>query len=259
MKIIVKPSLIKSIAKDFKIDCSSLEAAFPRSVNSDYEQVWKKFIDTQAVRDIISVWEKDTGIVYCALAFMLYIRSIDKKAVPPANFFKLSMSLVNLENQSNRIYDYLYRNNFTNHMRQYVHEIKVSSEQNEFLSAYTNIRLVGFMAYKAMGRYTLDGLLHDGIKQLVFPKVVPPQLLSTVGKANKPKKMYSLHQLKKRPHDWCRLVVDKNPFVIIDVARAKFGTLVLRYEIMVPNLIFHANQKAVNDSIKKEWYRIKKL
>ena len=240
---------------------ASISNGFPMEVNSDYEAVYDSFIDTAAVKDIDKKWPQHLSTLYVAMAFASYIRTIDRRSVPNLDFLGYSLDLINLKPIAERIYAYLYRNRFLNHMRQYTHDIEiVNYEYNEFLTAYLNVRIRGTVSYKTKGRHTLDGQINNEIKPLVFPRMLP-DVLKTTQRNGKPRKMLSLSQIKTRPSEWYKLVHDKDPEIILEVARAKFGTLVFRYEFEIPHLIFSSNnsKSKVMSAVLKKWHRVRKL
>jgi hypothetical protein len=248
---------VRSLNKELGVDNS---AGFPSIVDSDYRQVFDKFIDTTVVKDIKKKWPADTASLYVAMAFVNYIRGVDSKSAPSINLFQCSLNLITLLPNSESMYNYLYLNRFINHMRQYTHTASIKHfEYNDFLEAYFNVSVEGYIAYKTKGRYTLDGLINSEIKPLVFPRMLPDQLKTTY--RDKPRKLLDLHQLKKRPNDWYKLIHDKKLDLVLYVSRAKFGTLVFKYEFNIPNLIFAngSSKQTVFNTILARWDKIRKL
>lgn len=249
--------LINKIGRELGVDFSA-PLSFPRKINTDYEQVFKNFVDTKAIQEIRDNYERPLSTVYIAMAFAQYIQAIDKKSVPNLPFTKYSIALVDFD--GDKISDYLRVNRFLNHLRQNSHRMQISSiNHNDFCTAFTNIRINGVVSYKAKGRHTLDNILHNEIKSSVFYKSFPEVLKTT--RNNKPRKMLRLNTLLSRPNEWYCLINDKKSDLVLYVARAEFGTLVFRYEFRVPYLVFaDASKKTlVSNTLLKKWKRIQKL
>lgn len=232
---------------------------FPTIVSDDYRVVWKEFIASDAITQMYSIWPKNMADAFTAMSFVGYIRDLDKKAVKSkVDLFELSISLVDFKSSARALYEYVNRKALLNHQKRYTKDIHIKNvDYNKFIGAYVNITINGYTSYKAMGRYSLDGLLNSEIKPVLFRQL--PDQLSTLDRRKKPKKMYSVDQLKSKPNMWYPLLDDKANNIRLSISRAKYGTLVLQHVFCINTPIFMPQKDKRLLAIKVHWSKLNKL
>lgn len=248
---------VKKGLRELQLVNGKPDTVFPYIVDEDYEPAWSEFTTTKVAKDLMGKFGSRLGLYYTGMAFVSHVLSIDKHAIGrnKIDLTKNSADMVDLTQPSSLLYDYLTRHRILAHLKVHSHKVKVTSiSYNDFIQAHTGFNIEGYIILKPKGRYTLDGILHDELTPNLFSSV--PALLLSRNKG-KERKFYSPEQLRQRPNDWYTLLIKDN--LKIYAARAKYSTLVIRYNIEVNNLVFSSSTKHALSILEAKWRKTRKL
>ena len=218
-----------------------LRSSFPIAVARDLFPAWEKFLETTVVRDILKKYRGELGKYYVAAAFASYISSIDKRAVIRRDLRLQddSLKLYSVRPSYVRLSSYLSRKRVTHGMRLHSHRFDVTHTNIDFIRALTSPTVTGFLEYKVQGRNTLNALLQGPVPSLFSD--VPVELRDTLPNG-KPRKVLSTEQQARSSPGWVGLIVEKD--MRVDVARAKFNTLLVRYTFYPDCILFYGRRSA---------------
>lgn len=251
MKLTVS-SKVGALTRSLGMPASApLVGAMPACVSDDYDAVWPKFLETDAVRDILSKYAKAQARYYVGAAFASYISSMDKRAVrgfSPVD----SAQLFSIDSQFRTIRDFLLRKQILSSLRQRSHVQDVEWHDSDFLRAVVHPMCKGSAAFVVQGRNaSLDKHLDSMVPTLY--KSVPYELRRTV--RNKERKILTAEAQLKSKIGWFGLLNEGGLF--LEMARARLNTLVLRYRIDSDAIVFYGSgspataDKAIRDVMRR--------
>lgn len=208
-----------------------LKDRFPSVVHPDYTPVWKEFIKTQVVKEIYNKYSREAAPYYACIAFISHIKSIDPKAVRPKPDFLKAADLFDLKSPSKKLKDFITRKRLVDGLRQHSHKREVLSYNHDFIRSIVDPEIKGTVEYKTTSKRPLDYYM-SFLVPTVFSQV-PDELRSKV--KGKTKNFKPASEIANSNQGFVTLLSENG--LSLEIARAKYNTLVLRYSLDIPGIL----------------------
>lgn len=209
-----------------------LDDCFPRCLPDEYVQVWEEFITSTSVADVVKRHGTSSVLTqyYVVAMFLSYVSKYTKLPVPlnsidlydPSPQFKV----LNSTFYSTKLLKSL---GLTYH----AHEYTLTADDSSWLRCLIDPTCTGVVTYKVVGRKPLDAMLGNLMPQAF--RQIPVELRSDQKFGDAPKRLRKLvtpAQQINSGYGW--VVLNENDLIRIEIARARYSTILVRYSFVVP-------------------------
>lgn len=222
----------------------------PELFQEDYEPVWYRYIQTQAVKDLIGTVSDTVAKNYLlAAGFASYLETYDSVGYEFASDVSALLS-AQFKNTVNLLNDVLRRFRLLDGLKPVKMTHDVEYTRSDMLNVVLGVHVEGFVWLESKDkRSTLHDLL-QALKGSLYVNDLPEKL-----KISK----YTDQQLMSSDALWYRAYADQQ--LKLYVGRTRGATLMLRYECEYRKLpLFYGNQfKAVDKAVTDLWSSLLKI
>lgn len=211
---------------------------FPRVLDDEYSSLWNAFLGCAAAKDVFRLYGVTSlGQYYLVALFLSYVSRYTK--VPSLDMDELYDPLTGCKAVRRTLDSTNLLNKLS--LKYHSHDFSLQANELDWLRCLVDIECSGVLTYKLSGRKPLDAYL-GSLSPSVF-RSVPVELRSDRPFGEAPirkQKLVTPNLQLKSGYGWVSLPCDGAK---IEIARAKYSTILLRYSFPVSGLFAYGSDK----------------
>lgn len=217
---------------------TDLASAYPTVIDESYVTVWKEFLTTRVVKEIIKMWPKEQARMYVAAAFVSYISSINDKALKRKVNLLQSLEFYQVRSRYSDMVEFMQRKRMLLDLRMFSYKFDISYNDVDFIRALVRPTCTGHFVFKTQNKVSVDSVLHSFVPTLF--RTLPYELSTEVNGKKRPPRAAS--KVLESNVGWIGLLNEDGLYM--ELARAAFDTLLIRYSFPTDTIIFYGNGSA---------------